>query len=274
MKDITKLGIAAIGAMAIVAAVYVYTGRGSSSMVPPPPPPPTAAAPAPAPPAPAPTHYPVPETEDAKAAPKPGTPEAETYARREVEGALGAQARRVMRPDKLISAIVATVDNLTREKAAVRLWPVQPPGGRFIVDKGADGLTISPDNARRYAPYVNLLTRSDTRALTDAYVRLYPLLQSAYEELGYPQGYFNDRLIAVIDHLLAAPEPDAPVRLVQPHVLYQYADPALESASAGQKIMMRIGADNERQVKKKLRELRRQLAQLGPSASSTPAAPR
>lgn len=27
------------------------------------------------------------------------------------------------------------------------------------------------------------------------YVRLYPLFQKAYVELGYPNGYFNDRLI-------------------------------------------------------------------------------
>jgi len=42
-------------------------------------------------------------------------------------------------------------------------------------------------------------------------------------------------------------------------VLYAYADPDLEARSAGQKIMMRMGADNEAKVKAKLRELRRAL---------------
>ncbi|MBK4735762.1 DUF3014 domain-containing protein [Noviherbaspirillum pedocola] len=268
MKDITKLGIAAMGAMAIVAAFYLYTDR--SSRMEKPPAPPMAAAPAPAPAAPAPTHYPVPESPEAKAAPGPGTPEAEAYARGQIEDTFGAQAvRRLLRPDKLINAIVATVDNLTREKAAVRLWPVQPANGHFIVSKGPDGMAISAENSRRYTPYVSLLTRADTGALVDTYVRLYPMLQHAYEELGYPQGYFNDRLIAVIDHLLAAPEPDGPVRVVQPHVLYQFEDPDLEAASAGQKLMIRIGVDNEKQVKRKLRELRRQLAQLAASPSTS-----
>lgn len=268
MKDLTKLGIAAMGAIAMVAAVYVYKGKDFQTGNPPEPP--VAAAPAPAPAAPAPTHYPVPASPEAEAAPQPGTPEAETYARRQIEETFGAQAlRNLLRPDKLINAIVATVDNLTREKAAVRLWPVQPASGHFIVSKGPDGLTISPENSRRYAPYVKLLTQTDTRALVDTYVRLYPLLQGAYEQLGYPQGYFNDRLIAVLDHLLAAPEPDKAVRLVQPHVLYQFEDPELEAASAGQKLMIRIGADNEKQVKRKLRELRRQLAQLAPGAAAS-----
>jgi hypothetical protein len=264
MKDITKLGVAAIAAMAIVAAVYVVTGRMNETAHPPQQ---TAAAPAPAPaPAPpAPEHYPVPESPEADAAPKPGTPEAESYARGQIESLFGAQAaRRILRPDKLINAIAATVDNLTREKAAVRLWPVKPVPGNFSAAKEGDGLVIAPGNAKRYAPYVNLLTHADTGAIVDTYVRLYPLLQHAYEELGYPKGYFNDRLIAVLDHLLAAPEPEGPVRLVQPHVLYQYEDPDLEAASAGQKVLIRMGLDNERQVKRKLRELRRQLAALAP----------
>jgi hypothetical protein len=42
-------------------------------------------------------------------------------------------------------------------------------------------------------------------------------------------------------------------------VLYQFADPELERRSAGQKVMMRMGADNARRVKAKLREIRREL---------------
>ena len=38
------------------------------------------------------------------------------------------------------------------------------------------------------------------------YERLYPLFQQAYEDLGYPGKYFNDRLVEVIDHLLQTPE--------------------------------------------------------------------
>jgi hypothetical protein len=261
MKDITKLGIAALGALAIVGAVYLVTGRQ---------PPPSNQAAAPAAPAAAPAtapaeHYPVPPSAQAEAVPQPGTPEAEQAARGEIESLFGQQAaRRLFRLDKLINPIVVTVDNLAREKAAARLLPTQPVPGRFIVSKGAQGLTIAPENARRYAPYVRLLEQVDTGQLAAAYVRLYPLFQHAYEELGYPHGYFNDRLVAVIDHLLAAPEPEGPLRLIQPHVLYQYEDARLEAASAGHKIMLRIGIDNERRVKRKLRELRQQLVALAP----------
>ena len=100
----------------------------------------------------------------------------------------------------------------------------------------------------------------DTSRLTGFYVRLYPLLQQAYVELGYPKGYFNDRVIVVIDHLLAAPEPPPPVYVTQPRIVYEFADPALEELSAGQKAMVRVGLDNERRMKAKLRDIRTALA--------------
>ena len=115
---------------------------------------------------------------------------------------------------------------------------------------------IGPQNAARYAPYVRILQAIDARKLVAVYSRFYPLFQEAYRQLGYPNGYFNDRLITCIDDLLAAPEPDGPIKLTQPKVLYEYADPDLEARSAGQKIMIRIGLDNERKIKAKLREIR------------------
>ena len=60
----------------------------------------------------------------------------------------------------------------------------------------------------------------------------------------------------MIDHLLATPDVPAPVTLSQPKVLYEFADPALEQRSAGQKILMRMGPVNEARVKAKLREIR------------------
>ena len=58
-------------------------------------------------------------------------------------------------------------------------------------------LTIDPANYRRYTPLVNLLAALDTRQTVAVYKRLYPLFQEAYEGLGYPDAYINDRLIEV-----------------------------------------------------------------------------
>lgn len=45
------------------------------------------------------------------------------------------------------------------------------------------------------------------------YVRLYPLFQQAYEELGYPGRYFIDRFVAVLDQLLSTPVRTGPLNV-------------------------------------------------------------
>jgi len=170
---------------------------------------------------------------------------------------------------ELVRHIVMTIDNLPRSKVATRLLPVKPPSGQFIVTN-VDGndLSVSPANARRYKSYVRLAQTLETQRLIAAYVHFYPLFQQAYEELGYPNQYFNDRVVEAIDDLLAAPDMDGNVKLVQPKVLYLFADPDLEDLSAGQKIMIRMGPENAAAIKAKLREIRRELVMEPPSMTN------
>jgi hypothetical protein len=165
---------------------------------------------------------------------------------------------------------VATVDNLGRSHAPVSLWPVNPVGGRLLVETQGGRTVVSADNSMRYTPYVLLVETVDLRQVVAVYRKIYPLLQRAYEELGYPRRYFNDRLVAVIDQLLATPDVsgpievtlpaiNGPVRPVRPWVLYEFADPALQQLSAGQRILLRMGPVNERRMKVKLAEVRRLL---------------
>lgn len=165
---------------------------------------------------------------------------------------------------EFIRRVVATIDNLPREKLALRLMPVKQAAGKFLTTGKDKNLALNPDNGTRYAPYVRLADAIDTGKLVAFYVRFYPLFQQAYQELGYPKGYFNDRLVEVIDHLLAAPEVQAPVKLVQPKVFYVFADPELEARSAGQKILMRIGNGNAARIKAKLHEIRGELTRQAP----------
>ena len=155
-----------------------------------------------------------------------------------------------------IRKIVATVDNLSREIVAERVRVVKPIGGPLLVTGKDDTLAISPKNAARYTPFVRMVGAIDTSKAVAAYVYLYPLFQQAFVELGYPDAYFNDRLVEVIDDLLEAPEPKGPVKLVVPKVLYQFADPELEALSSGQKMLIRVGPENAARLKAKLKEIR------------------
>ena len=149
----------------------------------------------------------------------------------------------------LARRIVATVDNLPRQKAGTKLLPVKAPASSFVTSRTGQVLTLGPANYARYAPYVKLAQAVDVKQLVGLYVYFYPLFQQAYEELGYPKKYFNDRLVEVIDDLLAAPEVNGPVKLVRPKVMYEFADPELEALPAGQKVLIRMGPENAASIK-------------------------
>ncbi len=182
---------------------------------------------------------------------------------------LGRKAvRSFLNVERFARGFVATVDNLATPVAPPHLWPVKPVLGHMQVDSAGTGMVISPQNAARYQPLMRLLATLDSERAARVYVQLYPDLQAAYEELGYPGKYFNDRVVEVIDHLLAAPTPSEPiaVRRLQvegvpdaPHV-FVFEDTALENGTAGEKLMLRVGPENAARIKAKLREIRTQIA--------------
>ena len=207
-----------------------------------------------------------PAAEVAEAKPLPALDESDPSARDVLLDLIGSETmQKLFSTQELVRHVVVTVDNLPRKTVAVRLNPLKPASGEFQVGGNEQGRTISQDNASRYAPYVKLAEQIDAKKLVSSYGRMYPLFQKAYEDLGYPKGFFNDRLIAVIDHLLGAPEVKGPIAVVSPHVQYQFADPELEAQSAGRKFMVRIGPENSAVVKAKLREIRRELTRSGSS---------
>jgi hypothetical protein len=159
-------------------------------------------------------------------------------------------------PQDLIRKIVVTIDNLPRQKVAVEKRPANPAGGSFTAEGDELHATLDQRNFERYKPMIAVVQKLDAQQLGALYIHYYPLFQQSYQNLGYPNGYFNDRLVEVIDNLLATPEPKEPIELVRPNVMYIYADPALEKRPAGQKLLIRMGPENAKAIKAKLRELR------------------
>ena len=251
--------LVAVLAMLAGGGYYLWSMRGKEA-----PPPAPEAATAPAPPAPEASarqvEHPL-ESAPAPSEPLPALADSDVALHDALAGLFGGTAfTRLFYPEDIVRHFVAAIDNLPRHTVALRIMPIKPLGGPFLVAGREGNLVIHADNAARYAPYVRALEAVDTRTLVATYVRLYPLFQQAYTELGYPSRYFNDRVFEVIDNLLAAPDVSANVALKQPKVMYEYADPELENLSAGQKMMMRMGRDNEARVKAKLREIKSALS--------------
>lgn len=219
-----------------------------------PPQPKAAAEPAPAPP---PIKHPL----DAEAAADPALPRlADSDAA--AWGALsqlfqGEGPLTLLLRDHLIQRLVTQVDNLDKPSVPPTALAARPLPGNLQVEPGEGGEHIAASNAARYAPYVQAFTALDPAATATTYKRFYPLIQQAYVDLGRPEGYFNDRLVAVIDHLLETPElAQAPQVARDERGRYRFVDPTLQSRSIGQKALLRMDVGQARAVKQQLRAIR------------------
>lgn len=254
--------------------VYVYwqhLARPSAPPLPPPPPRALSKPPPPLKPAPPAIQHPIAPPKPTEK-PLPALAESDAPMQRALAQLVGDKPfAELFYPHRIILRIVATIDSLPRKSTAENMMPVKAVPGKFLIAGTEDHAVISPANAARYLPYVRIFEAVNARLLVDAYIHFYPLFQQAYVELGYPHGYFNDRLIQAIDNLLATPDVKGPIVLVRPKVLYEFADPTLQNLSAGQKIMLRMGRKNDIAVEAKLREIRQQLLAHSPQPAASPA---
>ncbi len=175
---------------------------------------------------------------------------------------------RLFNMKNIVKRFVNTVDNLTGPAIPARFNVAKPVPGQFLTHQGGkDRWLINPENYRRYEIYVELFSALDVETVASIYVHFYPLCQQVYEELGYPNRYFNDRVIEVLDHLLATPEVVVPLVLIRPKVTYQYEDKRFENLSAGQKILLRMGPDNRARMLTVLKKWRDRSAALTAATS-------
>lgn len=185
------------------------------------------------------------------------------------EGVVGLSRREAVNawlaPNQLVRKFVAFTDNVARGEIAKEPARSLAPEGPFLVRK-VDEKTIELDHASydRYTPFVETVVSIDAKRAAEFYHLLRPLVQDAHAELGYGNQAFDDVMFQAIGRLLETPIIEGQIRLVQPVVMYRFADPKLESLSAAQKQLVRMGPTNTRLLQAKISEIALELrATLG-----------
>lgn len=158
--------------------------------------------------------------------------------------------------DDLIRRFVAAVDNIANGISPTKqLGFLRPKKGFSVVEKG-DELVIDPKSYGRYDLATEVFVSLDTAGSVALYHELEPLIDEAYAEISPPGSDFADRLDAAIDHLLEVTPPSGSPTVQRKVVTYVYTDESLESLSAAQRQLLRMGPDNVLQIKAKLRDIK------------------
>jgi len=186
--------------------------------------------------------------------PAPLTPEqGDAMVRRQVT-AIGAN--KLANTEHPLEISAAILDGLSRGLILRKMMPADPPKEAFSVVKGDDALYISTASYSRYDTLTDAVTALDSATLVNTFHTLRPLYEQAYEHLGLDPGDFDNAVIRTLDLVLATPEIGEPIEVKPKSVVYVYADPALENLPEVQKLLLRMGPDNLRQIKQQARRLR------------------
>jgi hypothetical protein len=157
--------------------------------------------------------------------------------------------------DQLVRGFTVSVNNIAAGRSPsaqlVRLRPAQ----KFAVRGAGTDLAIDPRSYARYDAYADAVAALDARGAARLYATLKPRLQDAERELGNPDGDIDKVMARAIDELLATPVVDGRVALAAKSVVYEYADPRLQSLSSAQRQLLRMGPRNVKLIQAKLREI-------------------
>ena len=165
-------------------------------------------------------------------------------------------------PVDIIRNMVVFIDNFARGELVSNFSPLQKPTEQFSVIKHKDILIVNSDSYLRYDKYANAVSTIDTEKFIKLYTLLTPLIDEAYQEIGYPAGSFNQTFDKAIEHLLETPIIHYKLEVTSPSVMYQYADKNLESLPDTQKLLLRMGPYNLQMVREKLQEIQSELQRL------------
>lgn len=171
----------------------------------------------------------------------------------------GGMYGRWLASDDLLRRTVALADSIAAGNLPRQLLPPLAPTDSPVIRKRDGHIYLDAANYARYDAFVSCIASLDMNGLSHVYFLVEPLLDAAYQELGYPGQRFRPRLIAAIDHLLAAPVIDSELELSQPSVVFRFARPDLEALPDTYKQLLRMGPEHTRQIQAKLHELRDRL---------------
>lgn len=160
-----------------------------------------------------------------------------------------------LEPNDLARRLAVVVDNTARGEVPRRQLSFLAPSTPFKVIEYDDGIYLDPANYRRFDGYVDMLVAVDPATAAGTIETMAPLLREALGELGN-QLPVAEQIRVAIDQILAVPVRRDQIELVQPKVVYEFAEPRLEAMSPLQKQMLRMGPDNLERVQTYLQQVR------------------
>ncbi len=203
---------------------------------------------------------PAPAPGEAAEPPLPELATSDEEVRASLQDVLPAAMQPALGADELIRRVAVMASSFARGKVLRDKLALPSAKGAFRIEERGDRIYLAAANATRYDALVDTVASLDVDALARWFRRYEPLMQQAWTELGDGEGDVRSAILQGLDVVIAAPDLQGDIELVQPSVFYRYADPAIEALPDSQKLMIRIGQGNREVLRRKAERLRDALA--------------
>jgi hypothetical protein len=157
--------------------------------------------------------------------------------------------------DRLIRTFTVAVANVAEGVTPATHVQILRPRQAFGVTEVGENLVVDPKSYSRYDGLAQAVDSIDAAAASKLYATLKPRLDEAYRELGYLDAPFDAAVERALVRLLKTPVNDRQASIEPRGIGYGYRDERVESLSAAEKQLLRMGPANARRVQAKLREI-------------------
>lgn len=167
-----------------------------------------------------------------------------------------------LRGDDLVRRFVLAVLGASEGRSPLRQWAVAAPSEPFAPDRQDGQAVLGESSWRRFDGTVDLVVSIDTARAARLVRTLLPLMERAWDELGFRDEPFSAGVRRALRSLRDAPRPQGPILLEPATAGWRYVDPELESLRPIDKLLLRIGPRNRQRLVDKISAIARQAGLL------------
>ncbi|WP_426752996.1 DUF3014 domain-containing protein [Myxococcus sp. Y35] len=192
----------------------------------------------------------------------PSSAEMDALMRARLAGASGLpELAAWLREQDLLRRFVTVVGNIASGDSPREVVSFLAPSGAFEARYKAGKHVIEKKSYARYDVIGKVVGSLDLGVLVSTYREVRHLAERLHKENARPGSTFDATLHLAFEQVLAVPVIDGDVEVVPRGAVYVYADPNLESLTAAQKHLLRMGPENLRRIQAKVREASQHLTQ-------------
>ncbi len=200
----------------------------------------------------------VPSTPDVQRHVLPALESSDDYVREQVS-LLSPGMAEWLKQDDLVRRFAVVIDNARVGDYPRRQLVFLTPTAKFPVRQQGDRMVLDPDGYHRFDTFVDTAISVDPQRAATLLRTLSPLLVESLKELGAKDPDPTVAMRESIDQILATPDLEGDIEVVQPKVYYQFADPNVESLKPLQKQLLRMGPQNLARIKGYLKQVKEYL---------------